>query len=266
MVNFVSLALLSVAALVAVDSVNASNGKCVPNRTPEQKLARAACKARKEATPHDGNEKAHTYLSLSPSILSEKAALVLAGLPPVAKAQAPKVSSAKSKAVVHPVAPVATAPAPSTAGLTSFDLDCLTSHNTFRRESGKNPVSWSTSLQASAQVWANHLASLDDGSGIQLPHSGGPDGENLFGARASTPSTCGQAVARWFAEKPAYPVGGRIDIDGNFEAYGHYTQLIWGTTTKIGCAIGTKSIGGQVGSYVVCHYDPAGNVIGEVLP
>lgn len=53
-------------------------------------------------------------------------------------------------------------------------------------------------------------------------------------------------------------------------AAGHFTQVVWKSTTLLGCAVATCSSGlrGQgfswaKGTLVVCRYSPAGNVIGQ---
>lgn len=40
---------------------------------------------------------------------------------------------------------------------------------------------------------------------------------------------------------------------------GHFSQLVWKSTTKLGCAWAHCSFG----DYVACEYDPAGNVDGD---
>jgi hypothetical protein len=63
----------------------------------------------------------------------------------------------------------------------------------------------------------------------------------------------------WFNEFPLYngePIG-----QGNFEGYGHYTQLLWPTTTGVGCA---KAINGNA-QVITCEYTPPGNVVGYIL-
>jgi hypothetical protein len=67
-------------------------------------------------------------------------------------------------------------------------------------------------------------------------------------------------LALWTAEKAHY-AGGVIDCDAaeaDFDAFGHYTQMIWRGTTRIGCAIASD----PRGQVLACRYWPAGNVCG----
>ena len=49
---------------------------------------------------------------------------------------------------------------------------------------------------------------------------------------------------------------------------GHFTQLVWKSTTKLGCASSQASESGNW--YVVCNYEKPGNMLGDfennVLP
>lgn len=42
---------------------------------------------------------------------------------------------------------------------------------------------------------------------------------------------------------------------------GHFTQVVWKSTTKLGCAY--QYCDSMWSNYVVCEYDPAGNYDGE---
>lgn len=112
---------------------------------------------------------------------------------------------------------------------------------------------WDDKLAYYAQQYANQRR-FD----CALRHSNGPYGENIFWGSGNgwTPS---QAVAAWVAEKKWYNYWSN-SCSGNQEC-GHYTQIVWRKTRRIGCARVT-CFGGR-GVFMTCNYDPPGNYIGE---
>ncbi|KAK6203752.1 hypothetical protein LQW54_008764 [Pestalotiopsis sp. IQ-011] len=62
----------------------------------------------------------------------------------------------------------------------------------------------------------------------------------------------------WMAESKVY--WGQIIPNGNFEAYGHYTQSMWWSTSRIGMA-SARSRSGRI--YTVGRYWGAGNIVGQ---
>ena len=50
-----------------------------------------------------------------------------------------------------------------------------------------------------------------------------------------------------------------VSTTGQWRDVGHYTQLIWRGTQKVGCAVAPG--GGQ--DWLVCRYWPAGNTMGQ---
>lgn len=46
---------------------------------------------------------------------------------------------------------------------------------------------------------------------------------------------------------------------GRWQDVAHYTQLIWPTSTRIGCAIAAN----DKDEFLVCRYFPAGNIAGR---
>ncbi len=50
-----------------------------------------------------------------------------------------------------------------------------------------------------------------------------------------------------------------VSRTGNWFDVSHYTQVIWPTTTRVGCALASNGRN----DYVVCRFSPAGNIDGK---
>jgi hypothetical protein len=115
---------------------------------------------------------------------------------------------------------------------------------------------WNTDLVAFAE---NYIESLDgtanDVCSGNLVHSSGY-GENLaYGTITAT-----QAVDLWYDEIQYYNFADPANSDGTYEKWGHFTQLVWKSTTQIGCVIHECSGFNPDRIYVICEYSPQGNV------
>ena len=126
----------------------------------------------------------------------------------------------------------------------AFISGMLQWHNTYRENNQAPDVTWDTTLAEYAQNVANQCV---------FAHSGGPYGENLAEGTYTNPN---YYVYLWYNEMSNYPFdnpGG-----GDFESYGHFTQVVWKASTTIGCGLADCS-----GSLLlVCEYNPRGNVAG----
>jgi hypothetical protein len=84
-------------------------------------------------------------------------------------------------------------------------------------------------------------------------------GENLA---YSTRGIKENFTALWYSEKMNYKYEGADPRPANFFSVGHFTQVVWKSSTKIGI--------GFSGMYCVANYLPAGNFFGQfeknVLP
>lgn len=142
--------------------------------------------------------------------------------------------------------------------------EMVAAHNIWRREAGVAEVKWSATLAVSAQAWADNLKQQD----CRMRHSATRGlGENLYWASAirySTGATAPQRVTptqvtdSWGSEKQHYDYAANTCAAG--KVCGHYTQVVWRTTTDIGCAKAVCSDHAQVW---VCHYAPPGNWRGQ---
>jgi len=127
-------------------------------------------------------------------------------------------------------------------------------HNAKRQAVGVPPLQWSADLAAVAQQWANHLAA--NGCGLQHTFND-KYGENLFGGSGTT-YTALDAAQDWYGEISKFKYG--VLTNTNWAPTGHYTQMVWRNTTRLGMGQATCGNGATV---IVAEYDPPGNFIGQ---
>lgn len=89
----------------------------------------------------------------------------------------------------------------------------------------------------------------------------GTRGENLFASSGSTAAA--DVVKEWANEVASYDYA----TNKCSGMCGHYTQIVWGDTTHLGCAVKTCTTGNPFGKgsweLWVCDYSPPGNFIGK---
>ncbi|MCH83940.1 pathogenesis-related protein 1B, partial [Trifolium medium] len=66
------------------------------------------------------------------------------------------------------------------------------------------------------------------------------------------------AVKLWVDEEPHYNQY-LNECDGG--ECRHYTQVIWGDSRRVGCG---KVRCDNGGTFIICNYDPAGNIPGQI--
>jgi pathogenesis-related protein 1 len=138
-------------------------------------------------------------------------------------------------------------------------------HNQYRKQVHVNRLEWSNELASVAQQWVLRLRNEHQCNMVHSNISG--MGENLFWASAVRPSkgttysqniTPIEVVDTWGDEKENYHHEDNSCERG--QVCGHYTQLVWHNTIKVGCAMTACSDHSQIWS---CNYSPPGNFLGE---
>lgn len=140
------------------------------------------------------------------------------------------------------------------AEVTATDrTELVNQHNVWRAKYHVPPLIWDETVARAAQQWADTLASAG-----KLAHR--PEtqyGENLWsGSAGSSPMTA--VVDAWGTEVNHYDLRTQTCAAG--QACGHFTQIVWRASTALGCG---KATGKDGNNYVVCNYDPAGNIAGR---
>ena len=123
--------------------------------------------------------------------------------------------------------------------------DLVAEHNRIRSIYQAKPLSWDTKLATSAQSWAARC---------KFDHDYKTNyGENLMWGSSNITRALYDAPRLWAAESKYY----------NYSApsYSHFTQMVWKSTTQIGCAY--KLCANSTRTFVVCRYYKAGNVGGQ---
>ncbi|HVM37367.1 MAG TPA: CAP domain-containing protein [Sphingomicrobium sp.] len=147
------------------------------------------------------------------------------------------------------------------AAPSGLEARLLALHNGERARVGSPALQWDPALAAAAAAYGPVLERM--GRLEHSPRAGRPgQRENLWmGTRgAFSPD---DMVGSWIAERAHFRPGvfPNVSRTGNWLDVSHYTQLIWRTTTHVGCAVHR----GARYDFLVCRYSPPGNRDGTAL-
>jgi hypothetical protein len=168
-------------------------------------------------------------------------------------------------AAIAAASPQTTAPVPVVPLIVSLDpasQQLLAAHNRERALVGAPPLQWDPQLALAAISYGPTLAALG-----RLEHSPrasrSGQRENLWRG-TSHAYLPGQMVGSWTDEKRLFRPGvfPAVSVTGNWLHVSHYTQMIWRTTTRVGCGIYRSS----QWDYLICRYSPPGNTDGKLVP
>ncbi len=143
-----------------------------------------------------------------------------------------------------------------------FPARILAAHNAIRAAAGVEPLAWDPALGQAAATYAVQLA-LTGSFQHSARTSRAGTGENLWtGTRGAY--SYDAMVGAWASERRFFLPGifPGVSRTGNWEDVGHYTQMIWPTTTRVGCAVASNARS----DFLVCRYASAGNVDGRRVP
>ncbi|PBK60891.1 PR-1-like protein [Armillaria solidipes] len=129
----------------------------------------------------------------------------------------------------------------------AFQSAILDTTNSYRSAHGADALTWNDTLASYA---------LEHTQSCVFEHSGGPYGENLAAGYESPEAS----VKAWGDEGDSY----NCSDPGFSSDTGHFTQLVWKSTTTVGCArVNCDGTNDTPGWYVTCEYDPAGNIVSD---
>lgn len=145
-------------------------------------------------------------------------------------------------------------------------------HNAVRNKYHVPGLAWDNKLAACAQDWANHRAATGDNP-VHRPN-------NIYGENAFSIWKCCDPTR--FVSTPQEVMDSWVgNEEGNFDrntnsckldpaktggtVCGHFTQVVWSTTTTVGCGktiVHDTPRPKSTMAYWVCNYNPPGNITG----
>ncbi|KAM8909124.1 GLIPR1-like protein 1 isoform 2-T3 [Spinachia spinachia] len=148
---------------------------------------------------------------------------------------------------------------------------CVRTHNE-ARSSVSPPASdmlhmtWDKGLAITAKAWARHCV-FEHNSYLKDVHRMHPTflsvGENIWAGYPPSSFYESKAIENWVDEKQHYNYSSNICTN----VCGHYTQVVWGSSYKVGCAaqlcpngVQSTDFASKEGVIFVCNYATAGNV------
>ena len=156
----------------------------------------------------------------------------------------------------------------SDSGPSSAELAWLTPMNAARAMVGEMPLQWDPIAAQVALTYAdqcNYAHNPQAGAEYDALGGTGGLGENI--AAGAPSQTVSSAVSSWLAEQTSYDHATNQCATG--KVCGHYTQIVWSTTTGVGCAAASCTTNSPFGTFAnglwdfeVCDFSPPGNVNG----
>ncbi|KAA0058319.1 pathogenesis-related protein PR-1 [Cucumis melo var. makuwa] len=141
-------------------------------------------------------------------------------------------------------------------GCISESIEFLFAHNLVRAAKFELPLAWNFQLEKYARWWAGQRKG-DCKLQHSFPEGDFKLGENIFWGSGSAWRPL-DAVTSWASEVKYYTYATNSCEAG--QMCGHYTQIVWRNTQRIGCA---RVVCDNGDIFMTCNYDPPGNYVGE---
>uniref|UniRef100_A0A348G5X6 Venom allergen 3 n=1 Tax=Odontomachus monticola TaxID=613454 RepID=A0A348G5X6_ODOMO len=125
-------------------------------------------------------------------------------------------------------------------------------------------LTWDDELETIAQRWANQcIYDHDECSHVERF----PVGQNVARVDSSgeNDSTVEELVQIWINEVDLFDRDDVYKLPDDILPIGHYTQVVYGDTNKIGCGRMFYKTGKNERHFLVCNYGPAGNMEDEPI-
>lgn len=138
------------------------------------------------------------------------------------------------------------------------EAEWLAAHNAARSDVNVDPLVWNASAAAFARNWVQSQTARADCPVLEhSPESERIYGENLAYDLSSTSSPTTVVTDQWVAEKRLWDYTTKT-CTAAWEECGHFTQVVWNTTTSVGCA-SAACVADATFTYYSCNYYPPGN-------
>jgi uncharacterized protein YkwD len=125
----------------------------------------------------------------------------------------------------------------------------INTHNKYRKMHQVGNVTWDTKVASKAQNWVNNCVFGHDQNTNY--------GENIYASWGATKGDfIKNAIDLWYKEVSSYD----FSHPGFSGRTGHFSQVVWRGTKKIGCGV-KKCNDGMI--IISCQYSPPGNYIGQ---
>ena len=153
-----------------------------------------------------------------------------------------------------------TSMAPEPRGESRLQSAMMRAHNEARAKVGAPKLVWNAELAKDAAAYAASMARTGKFAHDPQPGRNPRQGENLWmGTREAY--SYGEMAGHWVDEDRFFKRGLFPDnsTTGQWGDVAHYTQIIWPTSERVGCAVASNASD----DFLVCRYSPAGNIVGR---